>query len=240
MSSEIVARGLVLHAVPYRENDAILTVYFHEYGKLALLATGIRKPKSKNAAACQPFTHSEFTLILRQGLSRLIRASVIEDYRFLQTSLSSMAEAVFIAEYYYRGIAENQPDQNHDHFLMTAISLLNQGYDPGLLDLFAIAFILQDCGSQMIVNECVRCQNKTKIVSVSVTDGGFVCLDDCREGEPYYPVDVLRLIRYVNTLSIDQADKLNPDSSSIQEAKRIMALFLDEYCPIRFASRKFI
>lgn len=41
--------GLVLKNKPYKENDMLLWIYTHDYGKLALIAKGVKKLKSKNA-----------------------------------------------------------------------------------------------------------------------------------------------------------------------------------------------
>ena len=45
--------GLVLKNKPYKENDMLLWIYTHDYGKLALIAKGVKKLKSKNAPSCQ-------------------------------------------------------------------------------------------------------------------------------------------------------------------------------------------
>ena len=39
--------GLVLKNKPYKENDMLLWIYTHDYGKLALIAKGVKKLKSK-------------------------------------------------------------------------------------------------------------------------------------------------------------------------------------------------
>ena len=39
--------GLVLKNKPYKENDMLLWIYTHDYGKLALIAKGVKKLKIK-------------------------------------------------------------------------------------------------------------------------------------------------------------------------------------------------
>ena len=51
MREEVVSQGIVLKVIPFKEHDAILSVYFKEYRKLSLYASGLRKPKSKNASS---------------------------------------------------------------------------------------------------------------------------------------------------------------------------------------------
>ena len=240
MKEEVVSPGIVLKVTPYKENDCILSVYFRDYGKLSVIATGVRKPKSKNAAGCQPMILSEFTIFLRQGLCRLVRSVPIESYRYLQSDILSQACATFILEYYYRGLQENEPDLKYYDYITAVLERLNQGYPPLLVYLFCLSFILKDSGSAMMVDHCFFCEDRSHIASVNVQEGGFVCLNHMHENDAFYPVEVLRLIRYVNRLEITEIDQIDANEATILEVKRIMEHFLDEYCPIHFSSRKFI
>lgn len=238
MEETTVACGIVLKSIPYRENDAILTVYFKEFGKLSIIALGIRKAKSKNASACQMLCYSEFTFFLRKGLSRLVKASIINAYRYLEQQIDSQACATFICEYYYRAVAENQPDLKAYHFLMKSLEKLNQGYPPVLIYLLAMAYILKDSGSAIMVDHCVHCDS-TKIVSISILDGGFLCAQHANE-ESYYPIEVLRCFRYINRLDIDDIDQFDFSKATIAEVRRLMEAFFEEYSPLRLASQKFM
>lgn len=50
-----LAPGYLLHHRPYRETGRILEVLLREQGRLTLFARGVRGPKSRMAAALQPF-----------------------------------------------------------------------------------------------------------------------------------------------------------------------------------------
>jgi DNA repair protein RecO (recombination protein O) len=47
--------GYILHHAPYRDTSRILEVLTREHGRLSLFARGVRGPRSKLAAALQPF-----------------------------------------------------------------------------------------------------------------------------------------------------------------------------------------
>jgi DNA repair protein RecO (recombination protein O) len=51
-----LAPAYILHHRPYRETSRILEVLTREHGRLTLFARGVRGPKSKLAAALQPFS----------------------------------------------------------------------------------------------------------------------------------------------------------------------------------------
>ena len=76
---EVVCLGIVLKTQSYKESDALVTVYFKDYGKMTLIARGVKKLKSKNAAACQSLLLShvmDFQLLLKQV--RLISIAILK------------------------------------------------------------------------------------------------------------------------------------------------------------------
>lgn len=240
MKEEVILEGIVLKVTPYKEKDGLVVVYFKDYGKLSLLASGIYKPTSKNASACQPFVISEFTFILKDGLCKLIKATVKNQNRYLIENIECLSVATFIAEYYVKVIEQNKPKLSHYHFLRSSIRYLNEGYIPLLIYLKSCSFILNDCGSKLEVDHCVFCDSTNKIASISVRHGGFVCINHLSSGEIKMDVQVLKAFRMINKLSIDDLLENNIDLSILKQEKHIFEDFLDEYSPIVFSSRKFI
>ena len=70
-TNEEVVEGIILKKTVYKENDMILHIYTKEYGKIGIIARGIRKITSKNARACQEMMISEMSINLKKGLSSL-------------------------------------------------------------------------------------------------------------------------------------------------------------------------
>ncbi len=50
-TNEVNEYAIILKTTPYKENDCILHVYTKTYGKLGIIAKGVRKMTSKNAFA---------------------------------------------------------------------------------------------------------------------------------------------------------------------------------------------
>ena len=107
---EVVSLGIVLKTHPYKESDSLVTVYFKDYGKMTLIARGVKKLKSKNASACQSLTLSEFTFIPRNGLSTMIKASSVDFYRYIKENLELEAYASYFMEFVLKNEEDNQPD----------------------------------------------------------------------------------------------------------------------------------
>lgn len=240
MAEQVVSVGIVLKAIPFKENDVILSVYFKEYGKLSLLANGLRKAKSKNASSCQPFMLSEFTFFLKKGMCKLVSAKLIDSFHHIENSLSRNACASLICEYYYRGLNDNQPSLNHYRFLKNSLMYLHQGYHHLQIYLFILAFILKDSGSAIVVDHCACCDDTSNIVSVDVSSGGFICLKHFEPHHIRYSVDFLKMFRLINKADISQIDKLTTDAYTLKTLKEVMEQFYDEYCTIKLNSKEFI
>jgi len=65
--NQLVATAIILSRTNYGEADRILTVITPEYGKLRLLAKGVRRVKSKLAGGIELFSTSEITFIKGRG-----------------------------------------------------------------------------------------------------------------------------------------------------------------------------
>jgi DNA repair protein RecO len=65
--NQIVTKGIVLTRTNYGEADRILTLLTPDYGKLRLMAKGVRKSKSKLAGGIELFSISDITFIRGRG-----------------------------------------------------------------------------------------------------------------------------------------------------------------------------
>ena len=237
---EVTEEGIVIYTMPYKENDALITVFFQKYGKLTLLAKGVRKMKSKNAASCNPLTKAEFTFVLRSGICRLVRATYLNAYLHLQESLQANAVALFFLEYLYRSTSDNVPNLKQYQFLEELLLTLNNGAIPQIVYMKIISFILEDCGSSVFVDGCVICETKRNIVSISVLDGGFICENHYKMNMVHYRNDILDGFRKICKIPITKIDQLHFSSETTTVLLGIFEQFLNEYCHVRFFSKKFI
>jgi len=60
---DITTDGLVIREVLINDNDKLLTILTSEYGKISVMAKGVKGIKSKNASAVQIFCYSTFELL---------------------------------------------------------------------------------------------------------------------------------------------------------------------------------
>ncbi len=74
-------KGIILSRTDFGEADRIITVLTPDYGKLRLMAKGVRKPKSKLAGGIELFSVSDLSFIRGRGeIGTLISSRLEKNY----------------------------------------------------------------------------------------------------------------------------------------------------------------
>ncbi|OGM74442.1 DNA repair protein RecO [Candidatus Woesebacteria bacterium RIFOXYB1_FULL_38_16] len=90
--------AIVLSRKDFSEADRILTVYSKEFGKLSLLAKGIKRPKSRKRGNLEVFSQIKFLAAKTKGLGILVEVALIESFSYLRKDLKRMALAYYVIE----------------------------------------------------------------------------------------------------------------------------------------------
>ena len=83
--------GIVLRSTPYRENGWILTLLTDVYGKIAVLARGVRRNRKASALYAEPFAYSGYSVFFGRGLPENVPEPGV--LRLLLNSLSLLSSA---------------------------------------------------------------------------------------------------------------------------------------------------
>ena len=236
-TSEVV-EGVILKKTPYKENDMILHVYTKDFGKIGILARGVRKMTSKNARAVQEMMISEFEISLKKGLSTLIKATPLHYLRHIKESIEYEIVGNYILEYYYRYIEENKPSYNDYQMLISSLKALDEGYSYLLVYIFFQVYILQSNGIDIEVDGCVKCGD-SKVVSISIEDGGFVCASHFNHSK-LYSKETLQAFRHFHKLTIHEIDQFHVSDDVLKEIISIHEYYIHEYAGISLKSLTFI
>lgn len=231
--------GVVLKATPYKESDAILSIYTHVYGKISVYARGVKKIRSKNARGITPSTLSSFELNIRSGMSSLVRATGIEYYRHIQEHIETDILCQCLLEYYYRYIPENKPDSHAYLFLIDTLKAIDAGYSYRLIYALILVYIMKDNGIELEVDGCVHC-GRTSVTSFSLIDGGFVCRKHQKPQDMQISVDALKAIRHIYKTPMTYIDQLNINEKVLKEILFIFEYYIDEYCGIYLNALSFV
>ncbi|MCL5675840.1 MAG: DNA repair protein RecO [Patescibacteria group bacterium] len=117
--------GIILKRLNYGEADKILTVFTKHYGKLHLLAKGVRKITSKKASHLEPFCLTKLFVAKGKNLGLITEAEVIDNFAKLRKSLKKIGLAYQICELTDRLCPEEQTNFSLYKLLSGELNLLN-------------------------------------------------------------------------------------------------------------------
>jgi DNA repair protein RecO (recombination protein O) len=92
------SEGIVLTRRNFGEADRILVLYTKDFGKVSLLAKGIRRPKSRKRGHVEVFNKIKFQAVSGRGLDIITEAEVMEDFAEIRKSLKKISLAYYLME----------------------------------------------------------------------------------------------------------------------------------------------
>lgn len=221
--------GIVLEQQDYRNHDVILKVFTKEYGVISFVARGIRTSKSKNASACSLFCESWFYFDFREN-NELQSLKIAEKNDFFYRIYESLEKQV-IASLLCETIKKCNPESREEAYdlLKKSLHFLNVDENPFcVLGLFMAKMNLLS-GIRPQIDCCVRCQHATKIIALSIYDGGFVC-PDCfeKQKDQILSIEKLRYFRLFHKASIMDYEVLSKMKHyDYNDVKTILDLFFE-------------
>lgn len=234
--------GIVLKTKDYGESNKIVTIMTRDAGKIAAMARGAKKPRSRLAAITQPFMHGIFVIQRTSGMGTLQQGEHIDSMRHIQTDIIRAAYASYIVEMVDRLIEEGRPDPFAFEVLLQALNAIEEEYDPEAIALFVDWKLLPYSGVQPILHQCAACGAVEGEFAFSFSQGGFLC-HRCYHLDQYIirltPTQ-LKLIRMFATVPIENIGKLELKRETKQFIKKIVTTIYEEQTGMRLKSRSFI
>ena len=128
--------GYVLRAIPYGENNKIITILTEELGKRTAMARGAKKPASRFSAVTQPFTHGHFLLQQGKGMGTLQQAEIIQSMRHIREDFLKTAYASVITELVDKLTEQDVASSGIYQLLHQAMQAIEEEQDPEAILLF--------------------------------------------------------------------------------------------------------
>lgn len=85
--------AIIIKRVNYSEADRIITLFTREYGKLSVIAKGVRKSTSRRKGHVELFNHVQAQIIQTQGLHILTHVEAIEYFADIPTKFPDAQDA---------------------------------------------------------------------------------------------------------------------------------------------------
>ncbi len=223
------AEAIVLRAVDLGEADRILVLFTRRFGKVHVVAKGIRRATSRMAGHAEPLTHATYQLARGRELDVLTGAEARAIYPSLRDDLVRIAAGWYVAELADRFTVERGPAAPLFDLLETALRHLDAGHPPALVCRWFDLHVLDRAGFRPEVADCVVCRDRLeeRENAWSAVAGGAVCAGCASHaGGPALSVRALKSFRYLLAHDFASASLLRVDERLALELERHLRLFV--------------
>jgi DNA repair protein RecO (recombination protein O) len=186
--------AIVLRTIRYAEADSVLALYTRERGRLAAIAKGARRPRSRLGGRLQPGVRARVTLHAGRGDLAVVRgAHVVEPHAGLWVAGYRLRAAGCVLEAALRVLEEREPNEDAYHLLCRTLGLLARApvrAEPPRLDPVVLGSqckLLVVAGIFPLLGRCALCGAGPPLVAFSARAGGALCRGCAAAGEAMAP-----------------------------------------------------
>jgi DNA repair protein RecO (recombination protein O) len=189
----VKSRAITLKTYKLGETSKVVVCYTRDFGKVRLVAKGVRKGGGRLGAALEPMVVSGVVFYLRPGreLSLVSQAEVERQWPELRRDVVRMAYGGAVLELTDALVSEQETDAALFDLLETTLDAV-AGADEGLLDpvLWRFEVLLSSAlGYGPELSQCVVCGNRTAgEIRFSPRLGGLVCGSCAGEAPGAWPL----------------------------------------------------
>lgn len=225
------AEAIVLKTLDFGEADRILTLLTRHFGKVRVVAKGIRRPTSRLSGHAEALAHATFQLARGRELDVLTGAESRSAYRAMRDDLDRIAAGWYVAELADRLTADHAPSAPVFDLVETALRHLEAGHIPALVCRWFDLHLLDRSGFRPEIGRCVQCAAALSeaIHLWSPLAGGVICSacvgSAASAGVPL-SVRALKSLRYLLASEFAAAARLRIDAALAQELERALRGFL--------------
>ena len=213
-SKDVKTRGLVLRRTNYGEADRVLNTITPE-GKMAVMAKGVRKSRSKLAGAVEMFTLSELVVHFGRGeMGTLTGARMVRHYGEIVKDLARLELASEILKRVNK--ASESVDDTKEYFSITEQSLeaLNEGCDMEMVEAWATLNIRRVMGEELNLYRDVA-GDKLKADAKYYWNGMEGAFELNEQGD--YGADEIKLLRLMQVTELSTMRRVKCNKKTMQE-----------------------
>ncbi len=239
--------AIIMRRQDFGEADRLLTLYTPEYGKLTAIAKGARKPTARQTGHVELFSRSTLLIARGRDLDIVTQAELADPFLPLHDSLERAAYANYIVELLDRFTEPGEQNTPLYGLLDAALGWLSEpGRDVRLTARYYELALLRLVGYQP---ELFRCMVGHEAIEAhdqffSAADGGAICSEHAEDFQHPHMipigVDALKLLRYLQTHTIESIGQLRVREPIHAELERVILFYITYLLERRLKSVEFI
>lgn len=234
--------GIVIRTLDYKETHKIVTLFTKRFGKIGVIAQGVKKPRSRNGAIIQMFIQGDYLLRVGKGLGTLQQGDVIHSFRKVREDLFKTAYASYVTELTYRVIEERVTlPYIYDQLLLT-LTAIEQDKDPAIIAMMYEMKLYPLIGIKPLLEHCLACGSTSNLTYFSVGDGGTLCTS-CGIKDAYslkLNEQVIKLLRIFSEVDLKRVENISVKEENKQLLNQVLKAYFEHHSGIFLKSRRFL
>ncbi|ASI34788.1 MULTISPECIES: DNA repair protein RecO [Exiguobacterium] len=234
------AEGLVLRTVVYGESNKIITLLTREYGKLAVMARGAKKPGSRFNAASQPFIRAVYVYPRSRGLGQLKSADVITGYSHIRQDVLLMSYAMYLLELADKALDERVAYPTLYDLFVDGLEAMDEGLDPDVVSFIVELRLLRHLGIAPHLNGCTICGSTEAPFAFSLNHGGLLCKRHRHEDEyaVFLQESVAKMLYVFSVYDFSRIGTVTVKPETKRLLRQIMDAYMERYSGLRLRSKR--
>lgn len=237
-------KGIVLRSIKLGEADKIITLFTEEQGKVAAVAKGVRRTKSRFGARLELFTNLDTVIHRGRNLDTIIQADIVEVYSGLVGDLEKINFGYAMLELVDKMTPDRQAEPRIYQMMATALGYLDRtAVDSRLVLVTFDLKLLALTGFLPNLSACVICGDKNKPVTrFSPEQGGTLCADCRPNDQTMFSVSppVLALARRLLYSQFIEIDLPEFDLDVLSQLDRLLKSHMLYHLSLRLKVRDFL
>ena len=223
--------SIILRRQNLGEADRIMTLLTPAYGKLRVLAKGIRRPGSRKAGHVEPFTRSNLLVAKGRNLDIITQAETIDAYPRLRQDLDRLGQAAYAIELVDRFGVQEAESQALYHLTTRTLERLDREPETAAPLRYFQVRLLDISGYRPELHRCVNCSEEAQPLDqfFSVDEGGLLC-PNCGPKNPYarpLSLGALKVLRHYQRHGYAEASRPQVSQTVVLELEALMESYLN-------------
>ena len=235
----IKTEGIVIGETNYSESSKILKVFTKDYGLISVMSKGCRNIKNKLRGISSKLSYANYQISYKKdGISTLVDGDIINTYKNIILDINNISYTAYILDLTEQVYKHSYSDKIYS-ILISILNKINDGYDPVVLTYIYEIKLLEFLGIRPNVDGCSICGSSKNSVTISVSDGGYIC-NNCYKSGKIYSSTLIKLIRMFTYVDIDNISKISLKDETIKELDLFITDYYDSLSGIYLKSKDFI
>lgn len=180
--TEIKQNGLVIFERDLGENDKLLTILTERYGKLTVIAKGVKSMRNRHMPSSQLFCYASFGLRKKGSYYYIVDSDLLENYFDIRSDVLKHALASFVCDVVNDVCQEGNTE---DEILRLALNILYAiSKEIKSLEIIRATFEIRlaaELGIAPDINSCCVCHDTTDTTYyLDIIDGVITC-QNCKK-----------------------------------------------------------